>query len=71
MKITISVEVMKGSWGWDDKAVKKEMSIEAEDVGVLIPATIGAIQGIQQTITDAVMERQQLLLLEESENDDN
>jgi hypothetical protein len=66
MKVTISVEVMKGGWAWDEKVVKKEMFIEADDVGVLIPATIGAIKGLEQTITDAVLERQQLLLLEES-----
>ena len=71
MKITISVSVERGGYRYDDTQVKKEMVIEAEDVGVLIPATMGAMQGIQQTITDAVMERQQLLLLEESENDDN
>ena len=71
MKVRITISVEKSDWGWDDKAVNKEICITADNVGVLIPATIGAIQGIQTTITDAVMERQQLLLLEEPENDNN
>ena len=69
MKVLISIEVMKAGWGWDDKAVKKDITIDADEIGTLIPAVVGAIKGIELTIISAVSERQALLLKEEIDDD--
>jgi len=70
MKVIFSVIVERGGFRWDETAVKKEITIEADHTDTLISAVNGAIQGLKSTISEAIMERQNMIEAEES-NDDN
>ena len=71
MKVTVLITVEKDGWGWDEKSVKREMSVTSPNPDVLASATTGAIKGIKNLILDAIVERQNLIEAEENTDDND